>query len=208
MISLPKLPYAYNALEPVISKEAMEIHFEKHHCGYVNNLNSAIQDTELEKETCVFSLLNNLFKLSSEKFIIAKNNLGGHLNHELFWKYMKINLKEKLTPSGYFISEIKKIWITFENFENDFKEKALSLFGSGWVWLIYNKNSKILEIKKYNNQDTPYYDKFIPILGIDLWEHSYYLDYKNLRLKYIESWWNIIAWDFVEKSYFDALKKI
>lgn len=207
MISLPKLPYSYDALEPVISKETMELHFEKHHIGYVNNLNNLIEETELEKETDPFFILENLFKLTPEKFIPAKNNLGGHLNHNFFWKIMRPNnSKGKNNPSLFFVSEIKKIWGSFEEFENAFKEKAISLFGSGWTWCVYNRNSKKLELKNYSNQDTPYYDKMLPILGIDLWEHSYYNDYKNLKLRYIENWWNIINWEFVEKNYIEVLK--
>lgn len=201
MYSLPKLPYNYNSLEPHIDKETMMTHHKKHHQGYVNKLNKYMDKIK--------GYQNNLKELQetieSNNFTL-RNNGGGHFNHSFFWKCMtnkKINI-DKLKKLQIY-NEIIKEWKSIKNFELEFKEKALSVFGSGWAWLIL-KNGK-LEITTTHNQDNPlmkkikYIKKGKPILGLDVWEHAYYLKYKNKRNNYIDAFFNVINWDFLENNF-------
>jgi Fe-Mn family superoxide dismutase len=198
---LPSLPYSYDALEPYIDKMTMEIHHSKHHNAYVTNLNKAVDGTSLEGKT-----LEELFKDISKHPVAVRNNGGGHYNHSLFWTLMKKNGEG--TPSGELAAAINSTFDSFENFKKKFSDAAAGRFGSGWAWLVV-QNGNLL-VTSTPNQDNPLMDvaevKGIPILGLDVWEHAYYLKYQNRRPEYIENWWNVVNWDEVAAR-FSAVKK-
>ncbi len=193
---LPDLPYGYDALEPYIDKMTMEIHHTKHHNGYVSKLNAAVEGTELEGKT-----LEELFKNISQHPVAVRNNGGGHYNHSLFWTVMKQNGGGE--PSGDLADAIKSAFGSFSEFKDKFSNAAATRFGSGWAWLIVQEGK--LAITSTPNQDNPLMDvadeKGSPILGLDVWEHAYYLKYQNKRPDYISNWWNVINWDEVAKRY-------
>ena len=193
---LPELGYGYDALEPYIDAKTMEIHHTKHHQAYINNLNKAIKGTEAEKLS-LEEILQNISKYSTT----IRNNGGGHWNHAFFWKHLKIN--NGRLPSGNLLNQINKDFGSFERFKEEFTKAAMGRFGSGWAWLIIS-NGK-LKVTSTPNQDNPLMDvveeKGIPILGLDVWEHAYYLKYQNKRNEYIENFWNVINWDFVEEMF-------
>ncbi len=198
--SLPKLPYSYDALEPYIDTKTMEIHHTKHHQAYVNNLNKALENQSFKNAP-----LTELFAKISTLDTSIRNNGGGHYNHTLFWQMLKSNKDNKENkPSEKLIEILNKQFGNFDNFKKEFSEKALKLFGSGWCWLIKD-NQKNLKIITTPNQDNPLMDvvdkdnRGIPVLGIDVWEHAYYLKYQNKRTEYIENFWKVINWEFVEK---------
>ena len=192
---LPKLPYEYNALEPYIDAQTMEIHYSKHHSAYLNNLNNALKGTENEKKS-INELLANISKLP----VVIRNNGGGFFNHSLFWSVMKPNGGG--IPSGDLLDAINKYFGSFDKFKEEFTQAATTRFGSGLVWLIVN-DKKELVIKSSPNQDNPLMDlaevKGTPVLGLDVWEHAYYLKYQNKRPDYIAAFWNVINWDEIGK---------
>ena len=194
---LPKLPYAYNALEPYIDAMTMEIHHSKHHAAYTNNLNNAIQGTENEKKT-IEELLANVSKLP----VVVRNNGGGFFNHNLFWTVMKPNGGGN--PTGDVQDAINKYFGSFDKFKETFSAAGATRFGSGWAWLVVN-SKKELVITSSPNQDNTLMDlsdvKGIPILGLDVWEHAYYLKYQNKRPDYIAAFWNVINWDEITKRF-------
>ena len=203
---LPPLPYAYDALEPFIDKQTMEIHHTKHHQAYVDKLNKALADLKVSGLT-----LEDICKNVSKYPVAVRNNAGGHYNHSLFWKLMKPNTGSVLSPSsaneptGKIGDAIKSTFESFANFKTKFSEKGMSIFGSGWAWLVVNKDGK-LEIGSTPNQDNPLMQdisefKGNPILGLDVWEHAYYLKYQNKRAEYVNSWWNIVNWEEVSKCF-------
>jgi Fe-Mn family superoxide dismutase len=187
---LPKLPYAYDALEPHVDARTMEIHHSKHHQAYVNNLNAAVQGTPQEGQS-LESLLEGVSKLSTA----VRNNGGGHYNHSLFWELMTPNGKG--APSGELAEAINTAFGSFDKFKEDFTKAAGTRFGSGWAWLV--KHDGKLVVTSTPNQDNPLMDiaevKGLPILGLDVWEHAYYLHYQNRRPDYISAWWNVVNWD-------------
>lgn len=187
---LPKLPYTYDALEPYIDKLTMEIHYTKHHNGYVTNLNKAVEGTELSGKT-----LEEMFKEISKLPVAVRNNGGGHFNHSLFWQIMKHNGGG--VPTGKLGDAIVSTFGSFETFKEQFSNAAATRFGSGWAWLVVSNNK--LVVSSTPNQDNPLMDvadvKGTPILGLDVWEHAYYLKYQNKRPDYISNWWNVINWD-------------
>ncbi|MDA3952436.1 MAG: superoxide dismutase [Bacteroidales bacterium] len=193
---LPKLAYDYNALEPYIDAQTMEIHHSKHHAGYTNNLNNAIKDSELENKS-IEDLLGNISNYS----VAVRNNGGGFYNHKLFWDIM--SPKGGGEPSGDLLNAIDKNFGSFVDFKNLFNKAAATRFGSGWAWLV-KQEGKLL-ITSTPNQDNPLMDlaevKGTPILGLDVWEHAYYLKYQNKRPDYIEAFWNVIDWDQVAKRF-------
>jgi Fe-Mn family superoxide dismutase len=196
---LPALPYGYDALEPYIDKMTMEIHHGKHHGGYVNNLNKAVEGTALEGQS-----LEQLLKGVSKHPAAVRNNAGGHFNHSLFWTIMKKGGGGK--PSGDLSSALNSAFGSFDDFKKQFSNAAATRFGSGWAWLIV-QNGK-LAICSTPNQDNPLMDvsesKGTPILGLDVWEHAYYLKYQNRRPEYIENWYNLINWDEVASRFSKA----
>jgi Fe-Mn family superoxide dismutase len=194
--TLPDLPYASDALEPHIDKTTMEIHHGKHHAAYVNKLNEAIKGTDLENK----SLEDILAKVSGQSAAV-RNNAGGHYNHSFFWPQLGPDGGGE--PSGKLADAIKETWGSFEKFKEEFAKAAGARFGSGWAWLGV-KDGK-LTICSTPNQDNPLMDlaecKCTPILGIDVWEHAYYLKYQNRRPDYIQAFWNVVRWKEVEKRY-------
>jgi superoxide dismutase, Fe-Mn family len=193
---LSSLPYDYDALEPSIDKQTMEIHHTKHHGGYVSKLNAAIEGTELVDKS-----IEDILKNVSKHPAAVRNNGGGHYNHSLFWTIMKKNGGGN--PSGDLANGINSSFGSFEQFKKQFSDAAGARFGSGWAWLI-STNGK-LEITSTPNQDNPLMDvaekKGTPILGLDVWEHAYYLKYQNRRPDYIQNWWNVVNWEAVAERY-------
>ena len=194
---LPKLPYEYAALEPHVDARTMEIHHTKHHQAYVTNLNNAIAGTDAEKLS-----IEEINKNISKYPAAVRNNGGGHFNHSLFWTVLKPNGGG--TPSGELGEAINKQFGSFEEFKTQFGQAAATRFGSGWAWLIV-KDDKSLAISSTPNQDNPLMDiaeaKGTPVLGLDVWEHAYYLNYQNRRPDYVSAFWNVVNWDEVAKRY-------
>jgi len=193
---LPDLPYNYDALEPYIDARTMEIHHTKHHGGYTNKLNEAIKGTPTENQS-----IEEILKEISKHPAAVRNNGGGYYNHNLFWEIMSPDGGGK--PSGKLMDAIKKDFGSFDKFKEAFNQAAATRFGSGWAWLI-NQNGKLV-IASTPNQDNPLMDisevKGTPILGLDVWEHAYYLKYQNRRPEYIDAFWNVVDWDNVEKRF-------
>jgi|SRR3989344_2176660 len=196
---LPKLEYKYDALEPYIDAKTMEIHYTKHHQTYVDKLNKAIEGTKYENKE-VIELLKDLNSIPENIRTAVRNHGGGHFNHTFFWKILKKDTKLK----GEISKEINKSFGSFDEFKKQFTDTSLSVFGSGWAWLVLNKGK--LEIMKTKNQGNPLSEGKIPILGIDVWEHSYYILYQNRRQEYIEAFFNVINWDQVNESLIKAKK--
>lgn len=199
---LPDLPYAYDALEPHIDARTMEIHHTKHHAGYTNNLNNAIAGTELEKMK-IEDILANVSKHSTA----VRNNGGGYWNHKLFWEIMSPDGGGQPSERMNIHKAITRDFGSFDKFKEEFSNAAGTRFGSGWAWLCVDKKDKLF-ITSTPNQDNPLMDlaekKGTPILGLDVWEHAYYLNYQNRRPDYISAFWNVINWDQVTKNYNDA----
>ena len=194
---LPKLPYAYNALEPFIDAQTMEIHHSKHHQAYVNNLNTAITKEPSLKGKSVEELIASINKLPESVRTAVRNNGGGHWNHAFFWQLLKTGTK----PSEKTNNLIIKNFGSMEEFKKQFEKAAMSQFGSGWAWLIKQGNQLI--VTSTPNQDNPLMDlatvKGTPIIGLDVWEHAYYLKYQNKRADYTQAFWNILNWEKVEQ---------
>ena len=194
---LPPLPYANNALEPYIDATTMEIHHDKHHAAYLNNLNAALKGTEWENKK-IEEILANAGSISPA----VRNNGGGFYNHNLFWEIMGPNKGGE--PAGDLGEAIRKTFGSFDEFKTQFADAGTKRFGSGWAWLIV-KADKSLAITSTPNQDNPLMDvaeiKGTPILGCDVWEHAYYLKYQNKRPDYISNWWNVVNWDEVSNRY-------
>jgi|SRR4030095_7384045 len=195
---LPKLEYAYDALEPYIDAQTMEIHYTKHHQAYINNLVAALEKHPDFQATSVDSMLIDLPAVPEDIRIAVRNNAGGHFNHSLFWKIMKKNGGGE--PNGLVGAEIKKTFGSFMEFQNIFNAQAKSVFGSGWAWLSVDKSGKFV-VSALPNQDSPLSYDATPIMGLDVWEHAYYLKYQNKRPDYITAWWQVIDWDMVEENY-------
>ncbi|BCW94125.1 MAG: superoxide dismutase [Acidobacteriota bacterium] len=192
---LPPLPYAYDALEPYIDTQTMQIHHTKHHQAYVDNLNKAVTGSPVES----WSLEELIAKLSQVPEAIrtaVRNHGGGHLNHSLFWQMMAPNAGG--TPQGELAQAIANAFGSFESFKEKFTAAAMGRFGSGWAWLVV-KPSGALDVYSTANQDSPLTDGDRPILGVDVWEHAYYLKYQNRRNEYVQAWWNVVNWNFVSE---------
>jgi len=191
---LPPLGYAYTALEPHIDARTMEIHYTKHHQAYVNNLNNALTGGQWENKS-LEEIMANISKLP----VAVRNNGGGHFNHTLFWNILGPNSGG--TPSGFLADALNSYFGTFEKFKEQFTQAAMTRFGSGWAWLV--KSGDELKITSTPNQDNPLMDiaevKGTPILGVDVWEHAYYLKYQNRRNEYLAAFWNVVNWDIVSK---------
>jgi Fe-Mn family superoxide dismutase len=201
---LPSLPYDYDALEPYIDARTMEIHHNKHHQAYISNLIAALDTCPEFQPTSVESLLINLANVPSDIREAVRNNAGGHYNHSLFWKIMKKDGGGK--PVGLVASEINKTFGSFEEFQALFNARAKTVFGSGWAWLSVHNTTGKLVLTALPNQDSPLTYDETPIMGLDVWEHAYYLKYQNKRPDYITAWWHVINWDKVEENYLAATK--
>jgi len=197
---LPKLPYAYDALEPHIDARTMEIHHTKHHQSYITNINKAIKrigNAELESKP-IEALIGDLNALPEKIRRAVRNNGGGHANHSFFWKIM--GPKAGGEPKGKLADDIKSTFGSFAAFKEKFADAGIKRFGSGWVWLVKNKQGE-LAITSTPSQNSPLMQGDKPLLGLDVWEHAYYLLYQNRRPDYIKAWWNVVNWDAVAKNY-------
>jgi len=197
--SLPSLPYASDALEPSIDKMTMEIHHGKHHNAYVTNLNKALESApDLASKTVEELLANNCAIVPDAIKTAVRNNAGGHINHSMFWQIM--GSKAGGAPGGKLADAIKSTFNSFENLKEKMNAAGMGRFGSGWAWLVKDKSGK-LDIISTANQDSPVMDGKYPVMGIDVWEHAYYLKYQNRRNEYLAAWWNVVNWAEIEKRY-------
>jgi superoxide dismutase, Fe-Mn family len=199
---LPRLPYDYNALEPHIDAATMKFHHDKHHAAYIKNLNAAVNKYPEFQTKTVEDLIINLDKLPKDIQTAVRNNGGGHLNHSMYWHIMSPQGGGK--PTGAIASTIKTQFGSFDAFKTQFNEAGTRLFGSGWVWLVTRKGK--LEIITTTNQDNPISQGLYPIMGNDVWEHAYYLNYQNRRADYLSAWWNVTNWTEVNHRFDKALK--
>lgn len=199
--TVPPLPYAFDALEPYIDKQTMEIHHDKHHGAYVTNLNKALESaTNLQNKTVEELLANNCATVPENIRTAVRNNGGGHINHSMFWQIMAP--KAGGNPSGNVAQAINGTFGSFDQFKEKFNAAATTRFGSGWAWLV-KKGGKI-DIISTANQDSPVMDGQFPVMGLDVWEHAYYLKYQNRRPEYIGAWWNVVNWPEIEKRFNSA----
>ncbi|AGX05528.1 MULTISPECIES: superoxide dismutase [Bacillaceae] len=197
---LPQLPYAYDALEPNIDKETMNIHHTKHHNTYVTNLNNALEGNEELLSKTVEEVVSNLDAVPESVRTAVRNNGGGHANHSLFWQILSPNGGGE--PTGELQDAISSKFGNFESFKEEFAKAATTRFGSGWAWLVVNNGE--LEVTSTPNQDSPLMEGKTPILGLDVWEHAYYLKYQNRRPEYINNFFNAVNWEEVSKRYSSA----
>ncbi len=197
--TLPDLPYAPGALEPYIDKTTMEIHHGKHHGAYVTNVNKALESApELAGKTIEQLLANNLSAVPESIRTAVRNNGGGHMNHTMFWSIMAPNAGGP--PSGRLADAIKSTFGSFDSFKEKLTAAGMGRFGSGWAWLVKDRSGK-LDILSTANQDNPIIEGKLPIMGVDVWEHAYYLKYQNRRAEYLAAWWNVVNWKEVEKRF-------
>jgi Fe-Mn family superoxide dismutase len=197
--SLPSLPYAFDALEPSIDKLTMEIHHGKHHNAYVTNLNKALESApDLAGKTVEELLANNCAIVPDAIKTAVRNNAGGHINHSMFWEIM--GPKAGGAPGGKLAEAIKSTFTSFDNLKEKMNAAGMGRFGSGWAWLVKDKSGR-LDIISTANQDSPVMEGKYPVMGIDVWEHAYYLKYQNRRNEYLAAWWNVVNWAEIEKRY-------
>lgn len=196
MHTLPKLEYAYNALEPHIDEQTMTIHHTKHHQAYIDKLNGAVKGTKLESMD-VNELLKKINEVPENIRTAVRNHGGGHSNHSFFWRIMAPNAGGE--PKGKVADSIKKAFGGFDKFKEEFANAGLNRFGSGWAWLVVN-NGK-LEVYSTANQDSPLMENKVPVLGVDVWEHAYYLRYQQKRADYLAAWWNVVNWKKVNELF-------
>lgn len=197
---LPDLPYAYDALEPHIDARTMEIHHTKHHQTYIDKANDALKGHPMA-ERPADEVLKNIDSLNDDIRQAVINNAGGHANHSLFWEVLSPDGGG--TPEGSVAGAIEKAFGSFDTFKEKFTNAALTRFGSGWAWLAVNKNGEV-EVVSTPNQDSPLMKGLVPILGLDVWEHAYYLNYQNRRPDYIAAFWNVVNWGKVEENFKNA----
>src|ERR1700721_2896757 len=197
---VPDLPYAYDALEPHIDEATMRVHHDKHHQAYVDKANAALEGTEWADRT-VDEVLQNLDSLPEDKRGPVRNNAGGHYNHSLFWQWMSPNGGGE--PDGALAAAIDAAFGSFADFQAKLKDAGVNRFGSGWSWLVHDGSG--LAVVSTPNQDSPISTGQLPLLGVDVWEHAYYLKYQNKRPDYIDAWWNVVNWKQAEKNYQDYL---
>lgn len=210
MFTLPELPYEYDALEPYIDKETMHLHHDKHHATYVEKLNEALKDQTNLLSMPVEELLANLDLVPESSKQAVINHGGGHANHSFFWEIMTAPGKKgtyTVGPSEQFTEAIDKYFTNIEILKKEFTGKAMSVFGSGWAFLVMTPNGE-LKLKRHSFQNSPLMTGNTPILGVDVWEHAYYLKYQNKRADYIDAWWNVINWNKVSQNFAKALKKV
>lgn len=206
MYELPKLSYAYDALEPYIDAKTMEIHYTKHHQTYVDKLNAAVEKFPELQAKSVEELVTGISQVPAEIKTAVQNHGGGHANHSLFWSILAPNTSGQMPmPTGTLADAITARFTSFDKFTEEFNAAATNRFGSGWAWLVVSKEEK-LEVISTANQDSPLMEGHTPILGIDVWEHAYYLNYQNRRPDYIKAFWNVINWVEVDRRFAEAIK--
>jgi Fe-Mn family superoxide dismutase len=194
---LPPLPYDYNALEPHIDTQTMQIHHDKHHAAYVTNLNNALGNHEFAS-LAVDDVVRRINEVPENIRTAVRNNGGGHSNHTMFWQIMKPNGGG--TPTGALANAIQSTFGSFDAFKAAFNDAGVKRFGSGWAWLVLDKSGK-LQVISTANQDSPLMDGLYPVMGNDVWEHAYYLKYQNRRPDYLNAWWNVVNWDEIARRY-------
>lgn len=202
---LPELPYPYDGLEPVMDTRTMEIHHRKHHAGYVEKLNKTLEEHHYLEGFSLDELLKNLPSIPLEIRTSIRNNGGGHFNHSFFWKVMRPQGGGE--PRGDLRGAIERFFGSFEAFKDRFSEAAITFFGSGWAWLAVTRFGELFLLST-PNQETPLTGGLVPILGIDLWEHVYYLKYQNRRSEYVQNWWKVVNWEAVAENYREAMNHI
>jgi superoxide dismutase, Fe-Mn family len=196
---VPPLPYDYDALEPHIDEQTMRLHHDKHHQAYVDNANKALEGTEWADRP-VESVLSGVDTLPDDKRAAVRNNAGGHANHSLFWEIMSPNGGGE--PSGSLAAAIESVFGSLDELKTQVNDAGVKRFGSGWTWLVHDGTG--LVVRSTANQDSPIMDSHAPLLGIDVWEHAYYLTYQNRRPDYLQAWWNVVNWDAVQQRYDEA----
>lgn len=204
MFTLPDLPYAYNALEPSIDEATMKLHHDKHHAAYITNVNDALKGNDALEKLTVEQLLQNLHKVPEEIRTKVRNNAGGHYNHSLFWQIMAPQTSDENEPTGKVVEAINTSFGSFAMFQEQFAKAALGRFGSGWVWLVVEPTAggqHKLVLVDTPNQDSPIMERRTPIVGLDVWEHAYYLKYQNRRVDYITAWWRVVNWPEVGRRF-------
>lgn len=194
---LPPLPYDYNALEPYIDTETMQLHHDKHHATYVTNLNNALQGNQLASLS-IEDLMRRINEVPENIRTAVRNNGGGHVNHSMFWQIMKPNGGG--APSGDLANAINSAFGSFDALKTAFNDAGAKRFGSGWAWLLLGRDGK-LQVTSTANQDSPLMEGLYPIMGNDVWEHAYYLKYRNRRPEYLAAWWNVVNWDEIAKRF-------
>jgi Fe-Mn family superoxide dismutase len=194
---VPQLPYDYNALEPYIDTQTMQLHHDKHHAAYVNNLNNAVNNTDFASKH-VDDILRNINDVPQNVHAAVQNNAGGHSNHSMFWSIMKPNGGGE--PTGALASAIQQAFGSFDQFKAAFNDAGVKRFGSGWTWLVLDQSGK-LSVISTANQDSPLMNGQYPVMGNDVWEHAYYLKYQNRRPDYLAAWWNVVNWDEIARRY-------
>jgi superoxide dismutase, Fe-Mn family len=193
MFKLPDLGYGFDALEPFIDTKTMEIHHDKHHAAYIEKLNAALEEYTEWQSKSIEQILGELNSIPEDVRVAVQNNGGGHHNHTLFWESMKPGGSKE--PPRQLVNRINSTFGSFDDFKSKFTDAAVARFGSGWAWLVKRGNG--LEIYSTANQDSPLIEGKTPLLGLDVWEHAYYLKYQNRRPEYIENWWNVVNWEIV-----------
>jgi Fe-Mn family superoxide dismutase len=197
---LPSLPYAFDALEPHIDARTMEIHHDRHHKGYTDKLNAAIEKHSDWQDKSISDILRSIDSVPSDIRTAVRNNGGGYANHDLFWKIMSPNGGGE--PGGELGDAIRSKFGSFSDFKEMFSSTAAGQFGSGWGWLVASDGG--IDVYSTPNQDSPYMKGHVPLLGVDVWEHAYYLKYQNKRGDYLSAWWNVVDWDAVAERFADA----
>ncbi|HZD87262.1 MAG TPA: superoxide dismutase [Gaiellaceae bacterium] len=196
---VPELPYPYDALEPHIDEATMRVHHDAHHAAYVNNANAALEGTEWA-DASVESVLSSIDAIPEDKRTAVRNNAGGHANHSLFWRIMSPDGGGE--PGGALRDAIDGVFGGFDELKGAVNDAGAKRFGSGWTWLVWDGTG--LEVYSTANQDSPIMESHVPLLGIDVWEHAYYLHYQNKRPAYLEAWWNVVNWPEIERRYAEA----
>jgi Fe-Mn family superoxide dismutase len=195
---LPALKFAFDALEPAIDARTMEIHHDKHHAAYVNNLNKALESAPELYDQPLEKTLREIGKVPESIRTAVRNNGGGHVNHSLFWEVLTPGGSK--APQGALLADLEKTFGTYDAFVEKFNAAAATRFGSGWAWLVLDSEKK-LQVYSTANQDSPLMDGHSPLLGLDVWEHAYYLNYQNRRPDYVKAFWTVVNWSFVESQY-------
>lgn len=200
--TLPSLGYSYGALQPSIDEQTMHIHLNNHHQGYIDKLNKTLESHPTLQKLTLKELLLIAHQQPKKIRLSIEDNGGGHYNHSLFWLMMS---PQKTEPTGSLLTALQKSFKSLATFKQKFTQAAVSIFGSGWAWLCVNKKKRLVIITT-SNQNSPVTHGLIPILGLDVWEHAYYLKYKNKRADYIDAWWNVVNWSYVQERYDEALR--
>ena len=199
---LPKLPYSFDALEPYVDMQTMQLHHDKHHAAYVNNLNAALEKHPELQSWSIEDLMSKVNQVPEDIRTAVRNNGGGHINHTMFWQIMARNAGGE--PSGGLADAIKQAFGSFASLKEELNKAGMGRFGSGWAWLVLDKGT--LRILSTANQDSPLMDGQRPVMGVDVWEHAYYLKYQNRRNEYLAAWWNVVNWPEIQKRY-DRLRQ-